>query len=181
MSNEDEICRQSADGDNRERGSVENDNNCEENELLEEFDKIEFDAIDEEAARLQYRFTQIESKPAPIRSTDSEDDEDFRTNFQSISFTNLDDVWNRDFSYLYPSDEQIDQLVNGDVVLEDGKNLLKVKSICLLLIMVFALSSWRQCEEAYVGKKRGWFWHSETWQGTKPIPREKGLVFCWFK
>lgn len=141
MSNEDEICRQSADGDNRERGSVENDNNCEENELLEEFDKIEFDAIDEEAARLQYRFTQIESKPAPIRSTDSEDDEDFRTNFQSISFTNLDDVWNRDFSYLYPSDEQIDQLVNGDVVLEDGKNLLKVKSICLLLIMVFALSS----------------------------------------
>lgn len=110
---------------------------AENDDMLAEFNRIDFDAIeDAEAARLEYRFTQIESQPAPIRSPESEEEEDWRCNFQSISFTSLDDVWNRSFSYLFPSEPDIDQLMTGEVVLGREQGMSKFDLLVYLFIQV---------------------------------------------
>lgn len=99
-------------------------------ELLNKFDNIESDAIDEEAARRNYRWTQVEPRPARMRMSDSEDEEYFRVTFQSIAFSEHED-WNHlTLQDLYPNEDEtssgvdeseIDEASTVSSTAEEGK------------------------------------------------------------
>lgn len=125
--------------------SVNNENAIDDaDELVLEYGRIDFNEIDEEKFRLNYRLTQIEPEPAPIRTSESEEDEEFRINFQSISFSDV----NRGLSpswlspspsptpNLYPSASEIEELVHGQLLLtpKNGKYVV-VKDKCLQMFM----------------------------------------------
>lgn len=101
----------------------------ESDELLLEFQQIDFDYIDEEAMRLKYRFSQIAPEPAPVGGSESEEEDGYLRNSRSISFVQVEeDDLNipRPFSTdLFPSTSEIDNLVNGQILMEqqEGKNL----------------------------------------------------------